>query len=185
MKIYTKTGDKGHTSLLGGQRVKKNHPKLKAYGTVDELNSHIGLLIVQVQISSPELTSTIAILLKVQTQLFLLGSHIACFEDSDRKMFKLSEFGEDKIKLIEDSIDDFEKSLAPLKNFILPGGSLPSAQAHICRTVCRRAERLISTLTDHDSAWLVYLNRLSDFFFVIARHLNLAQGIPDVIWVQD
>ncbi len=188
MKIYTKSGDKGKTSLLGGQRVDKNHPKLDAYGTVDELNSHIGLLILQIQDTkfksaskAKEITSDIV---KIQNHLFLLGSHIACNSESDRKTYKIADFSSENSDWMEKLIDDLEQDLDPLKNFILPGGSLSSAQAHICRTVCRRSERLVSSLPDHEAIWLIYLNRLSDYFFVLARYLNHTQGIKDVIWVQ-
>lgn len=185
MKIYTKTGDTGQTSLLGGNRVEKNHPKLKAYGTVDELNCHIGLLIVYINQTSPELKSLISYLTQIQTELFLLGSHISCYSEKERVLYQLSEFQMNKTEQIESAIDELEKTLSPLKNFILPGGSLSSSQAHICRTVCRRSERLVSALNDHDAVWVIYLNRLSDYFFVLARHLNHVQSIKDVIWKQD
>lgn len=185
MKIYTKTGDKGSTSLLGGQRVEKNHPKLKAYGTVDELNSHIGLLLsfVKTEISNSDKEQSF--IFEIQNHLFLLGSHLACLEDSDRKKFKITDFDSSKTEFLEKGIDQLEKNLSELKNFILPGGSKSSAQAHICRTVCRRAERLVACLKNNDSTWLVYLNRLSDYFFVLARHLNHLQNVDDVIWVQN
>ncbi len=184
MKIYTKTGDKGSTSLLGGQRVEKNHPKLKAYGTVDELNSHMGLLLsfVKKDISNSDIEQNF--IFEIQNHLFLLGSHLACFEDSDRQKFKIASFDTCQTIFLEDGIDKLEKSLMPLKNFILPGGSASSSQAHICRTVCRRAERLVAALKDFDPIWLIYLNRLSDYFFVLARHLNKLQNIEDIIWVQ-
>lgn len=187
MKIYTKSGDKGKTSLLGGQRVDKNHPKLDAYGTVDELNCHIGLLLIQIQNQNQKLKADGATsdLIKIQNHLFLLGSHIACNSEDDRKMYKIKDFSSANSEWIENLIDQLEEKLEPLKNFILPGGSLVSAQAHICRTVCRRAERLVSSLEDHEPIWLIYLNRLSDYFFVLARYLNHTQGIKDIIWVQN
>lgn len=185
MKIYTKTGDKGQTSLLGGQRVEKNHPKLKAYGTVDELNSQIGLLQSFISSEIPHSDIEQKFIFQIQNHLFLLGSHIACFKDSDRKKFKIQDFEDTKITFLEEGIDSLEQDLPPLQNFILPGGCKSSSQAHICRTVCRRAERLIAALPDHDPIWLMYLNRLSDYFFVLARHLNHLQKIEDVIWKQD
>ncbi len=184
MKIYTKTGDTGQTSLLGGQRVEKNHPKLKAYGTVDELNSHIGLLQSFISAGLPDTVHEQKFIFQIQNHLFLLGSHIACFKDSDRKKFKIQDFEDHKIEFLELGIDNLEQGLKPLQNFILPGGCHAAAQAHVCRTVCRRAERLIAALSDHEPIWLKYLNRLSDYFFVLARHLNHLHKIEDVIWTQ-
>lgn len=185
MKIYTKTGDKGQTSLLGGQRVNKNHPKLEAYGTVDELNSHIGLLLSFIKKDIQDSEKEQNFLLQIQNHLFLLGSHLACLNDFDLKKFKVVDFSLEKISNLEDSIDQLEKNLKPLKNFILPGGSTSSSQAHICRTICRRAERLVATLENQDPIGLMYLNRLSDYFFVLARHFNQLQSIDDVIWMQN
>lgn len=185
MKIYTKSGDKGQTSLLGGQRVEKNHPKLKAYGTVDELNSQIGLLLFHIKNELPQNTKLADLMTQIQKDLFLLGSHLACQSNEDRKKYKLSEFSPSKTEFLESSIDHYESHLETLKNFILPGGSLPSAQSHICRTVCRRAERLISALNDHEEQWLIYLNRLSDLFFVLSRFLNSSLNINDQVWTLD
>lgn len=191
MKIYTKTGDKGQTSLLGGQRVDKDHPNLNAYGTVDELNSHIGLLLnyIKGEIHPSVENNDTRLIIKIQNDLFLLGSHLACLDESDRKKFKILDFGPERSTHIESAIDDLEKTLKPLKNFILPGGCVSASQAHVCRTVCRRAERLISALqnpknSEQSTSWLVYLNRLSDYFFVLSRHLNQLNKIEDVIWVQ-
>lgn len=184
MKIYTKTGDNGQTSLLGGQRVEKNHPKLKAYGTVDELNSHLGLLKAYINSEITKSSLEQQHIHEIQNHLFLLGSHLACLKDSDRVKFKIQDFEHSKIESLEKNIDLFEQDLRPLQNFILPGGSLSAAQAHVCRTVCRRAERLIAALESHDPIWLMYLNRLSDYFFVLARHLNSKLEIDDVIWTQ-
>lgn len=184
MKIYTKTGDKGQTSLLGGQRVGKDDLRLQTYGTVDELNSHIGLLIAHIKNELTEYTSEVSLLTEIQNHLFLLGSHTACAQESDRKRFKLQDFDHSKIDLLESSIDSTEKNLPPLKNFVIPGGCLSSSQAHVCRTICRRAERLMVTLNDDDKTGLIYLNRLSDYFFTLARHLNHVQNIEDVPWIQ-
>jgi cob(I)alamin adenosyltransferase len=186
MKIYTKTGDQGQTSLLGGQRVEKSHPKLNAYGTVDELNSHIGLLLNYIKNETKPSTESkdISFILEIQNDLFLLGSHIACLDDADRLKYKILDFNPSRALALESEMDAIEKNLKPLKNFILPGGCLSASQAHVCRTVCRRAERLISDLPDYNEDWLIYLNRLSDYFFVLSRHLNRLNKIEDIIWVQ-
>ena len=184
MKIYTKTGDKGQTSLLGGQRVGKDDVRLQTYGTIDELNSHIGLLAAFIKSELSDNANEIQQLTQIQNHLFLLGSHTACFQDSDRQRFKLQNFDSSKIIFLETCIDEFDKNLPPLKNFVLPAGCLSSSEAHVCRTICRRAERLIVKLNDEDKTGLIYLNRLSDYFFTLARHLNHVQNIEDVPWIQ-
>lgn len=185
MKIYTKTGDKGQTSLLGGHRVAKDDLRLQTYGTIDEINSHIGLLqsFIQKDKDQNQTHSVLGILTHIQNDLFLLGSHIACKEDADRVRYKLQSFEVSKSEFLESNIDLMEQNLPPLKNFILPGGSLASSQAHICRTVCRRAERHMVTLNESNTAGLIYLNRLSDYFFTLARYLNHLQKIEDVPWI--
>lgn len=179
MKIYTKTGDKGKSSLFGGDRISKSDMRLESYGTVDELNSFLGLLIAELPddyVLTPELT-------RVQHLLFNLGSLLATADES--LLVKLNGVDVTDIEGLEASIDQMQISLEPLKQFILPGGSRAASYAHVCRTICRRAERRIVQLDlTHDAyANLVpYINRLSDYFFVLARHINHNQGISDVTW---
>lgn len=187
MKIYTKTGDKGTTSLLGGGRVEKNHPKLEAYGTVDELNSWIGVIRSSLReyvdkIEVQKLSSDLEI---IQKDLFLLASHIACVSDEHRQKFKLADFDDNKTAFLESKIDEMDQELEPLKNFILPYGAPPSAQAHIARTVCRRAERLIYSTEDFHPEWIRYINRLSDYFFTLARYINKITKIPESLWTNE
>src|SRR5882724_2869704 len=162
MKIYTRTGDLGDTSLFGGARVRKNDPRIEAYGTIDELNSFIGVARATWPSSSYDLQ-----LHAIQSDLFDLGAHLASpgtsrFPGPDPA----------RVAALEQAIDVMESDLAPLKSFILPGGSLTAAHLHVARTICRRAERLVVALDDDDDATrasLVFLNRLSDFLFVAAR----------------
>jgi cob(I)alamin adenosyltransferase len=177
MKIYTKKGDKGNTSLFGGTRVPKSSARIEAYGTVDELNSMVGLA------SSHGLTEQgIQLIRKVQEDLFVLGADLATPPSSDTRIRRIDEGA---IKLLEKAIDVLEEKLEPLKNFILPGGSRQGAALHMARTVCRRAERAtvacgnteeISDLT------IKYLNRLSDFLFVLARFENKKADEPEKTW---
>lgn len=179
MKIYTKTGDQGETSLIGGARVSKSHARLEAYGTVDELNSLTGLLRTYTQ-NTPEVDDVLEI---IQHRLFQVGSHLACEDEATRGF--LPKFEAEFCFLLEQKMDEMSSQLPELKNFILPGGGEASSRAHICRTVCRRAERSlfsISPLTPTDQEVARYLNRLSDYFFVLARWFNLKAGVPDVIW---
>ena len=164
--IYTKTGDKGKTSLVGGKRVEKTHIRLDAYGTVDELNSFIGLLVCEVK--DVELKD---FLLFIQNKLFVVGSYLAT--ETDALNSKASLIIEDSdIEAIENMMDKLDSQLPKLTRFILPGGSESAARAHICRTVCRRAERKtynVANEFDIENNILVFLNRLSDFFFLTAR----------------
>ena len=164
--IYTKTGDKGKTSLVGGKRVEKTHIRLDAYGTVDELNSFIGLLVCEV--TDVELKD---FLLFIQNKLFVVGSYLAT--ETDALNSKASLIIEDSdIEAIENMMDKLDSQLPKLTKFILPGGSESAARAHICRTVCRRAERKtynVANEFDIENNLLVFLNRLSDFFFLTAR----------------
>lgn len=178
MKIYTKTGDQGMTSLLGGTRVLKSHIRIEAYGTVDELNAHLGLL-KDFEIS-PAVKER---LLRIQNELFDLGAFLAC-EDRPEK-FNLRMIGEENIERLEHEIDDMEETLSPLRNFILPGGHLAVSQCHISRCVCRRAERNVIHLNEYQevsSLAIRYLNRLSDYLFVLARKLASDLGIQEIIW---
>jgi len=180
MKVYTKTGDKGQTSLVGGQRVSKCCQRLESYGTVDELNSHIGVLI-----SYLNDQQDVDFLTKVQADLFVVGGYLAT-DNSQREVRQGNIVSEEMVKAIENEIDRIQKLLPPLKLFILPGGARPAAYAHVCRTVCRRAERNILKLIEEgaevDELLIAYVNRLSDYLFVLARKLNLDDNVNDVIW---
>lgn len=176
MKIYTKTGDAGETSLLGGSRVRKDHRRIDAYGTVDELNSTIGLA----RAAWPE-SPVDQELGSIQADLFDLGAFLATIAPND--MFRGP--ADERIEALEASIDAMESELEPLKTFILPGGSPASAALHVSRTVCRRAERRVvalEELSDDMSRVLQYLNRLADYLFVAARYANHKAGVQDVAW---
>ncbi len=178
-RIYTKTGDKGQTSLVGGSRVSKTDVRLLSYGTVDELNSVIGL----VRAHLGELSDFDSRLQNVQNNLFNLGSHLACDDAAMRS--KLPGLSADALSLLEGDMDSWESELQPLKQFILPGGTVAAAFAHQARTVCRRAEREILVLHSSspvESDILIYMNRLSDWLFLLARKLNHALGVADVPW---
>lgn len=178
MKIYTKTGDQGTTSLLGGTRVLKSNIRIEAYGTVDELNAHLGLL------KDYELATSLRnSLLRIQHELFDIGAYLAC--ETNPEKFNLKLIGELHIQKLEMEIDQMEKELTPLKNFILPGGHPAVSQCHIARCVCRRAERNVIHLNEYQevSGLIIrYLNRLSDYLFVFARKLAKYFGIQEVIW---
>jgi cob(I)alamin adenosyltransferase len=175
VKIYTRTGDKGDTSLFGGARVAKNDPRIEAYGTVDETNSVIGVA------RAAWLSSPIdAQLHQAQIDLFEIGAHLASPGTS-----RFSGVDVARIEELEQAIDAMTADLAPLTSFILPGGSLAAAQLHVARTVCRRAERLVVALQDDSEptqSTIAYLNRLSDYLFTAARFANLKLGVEDVPW---
>lgn len=181
MRIYTKTGDQGQTSLLGGTRVSKHHARIEAYGTLDELNSCIGLL----ADLCPE-QSLKVVLKTVQDRLFTMGSSLACDPDKETKM-ALPDLRPSDIKDLENEIDRMSAELVPLKQFILPGGHPAVSTCHIVRCVCRRAERLCTALQDEQSfvAPLVipFLNRLSDYLFVLARYLGHLLNVPEIPWI--
>ena len=180
MKIYTKTGDKGETSLFGGKRVQKSAQRLKAYGTVDELNSFIGLAIVEVNDEHVK-----NILIEIQHQLFALGADLATPDDEKTKKLNVYRVEKSFYEFAESKIDELEKNLDELKSFILPGGTKSSSLLHVCRAVCRRAEREIVELQQLDiinENIIIYVNRLSDLFFVLARYENKVAGIPDIKW---
>jgi cob(I)alamin adenosyltransferase len=178
MKIYTKKGDTGTTSLLGGTRVAKDDLRLEAYGTVDELNANLGLLSDQTAAKR-----YISLIREVQNKLFTIGSHLA--NDAKTSKFSLPELKQEDVTLLEKSIDVLNEELPELKNFVIPGGHAANSVAHVCRTVCRRAERRVAGLT-HDTELnpliLVYLNRLSDWLFVFARYLSQHTGSREIIW---
>jgi len=179
MKIYTKGGDKGQTSLLGGKRVLKSNPRIEAYGTIDELNANIGLL------RDLEISEDIKQdLLKIQNILFVIGSILAC--EVDPKQFSLSNVDDSDIVDLEKGIDTMEKELPTLKSFILPGGHVAVSQCHICRCICRRAERHIVLLSEEEiveEVIIQYLNRLSDYLFVLARKISKDLGISEINWI--
>ena len=178
MKIYTKKGDKGKTSLLGGTRVPKYDLRIEAYGTVDELNAYMGL------ISDQELAlEHIGIIRNIQDRLFRLGSILAA--DPEKNRFKLPSIEQSDIDILEKSMDVMTKELPELKNFILPGGHMANSLAHVARCICRRAERRVVELNDQsemDPLILMYLNRLSDWLFVLSRSFSAEAGAAEVIW---
>jgi cob(I)alamin adenosyltransferase len=180
MKIYTKTGDNGETGLFGGTRVSKSSERIEAYGTIDELNSFIGLAITE------SYNNEVKILLeKIQNELFTLSSDLATPNTEKNKKLNIVRVPEKFYVDAEKAIDYFEAKLDPLKNFILPGGSKSTALLHICRSICRSAERRVVKLSSTEKIGeniLIYLNRLSDLFFVLARYENKAAGIPDTKW---
>lgn len=171
-KIYTRTGDEGTTGLGDGQRVLKNTARVNAYGTVDELNSYIGVVLTH------ELPDVVRIgLTRIQHELFDLGGEL-CIPN-------YVILDADSVKNLEDFLDQLNEELSPLKDFILPGGCAASAHMHVARTICRRAERELVTLTQQETINIVslrYLNRLSDLLFVAARYANFQQGVNDVLW---
>lgn len=178
MKIYTKTGDQGETGLFGGSRVKKNHARIEAYGTLDELNAFVGLLRDHVQEES-----VCDLLFAVQNRLFSIGSYLATPPGGKFEM--PLDIQEADIQLLEKAMDEMDEQLPALRNFILPGGHPVVSYAHLARTVCRRAERncvgMLSEI-EVDPLALQYLNRLSDYFFVLARYLGLQLKVEEVAW---
>jgi cob(I)alamin adenosyltransferase len=179
VKIYTKTGDKGETGLFGGERVKKDNSRISAYGDVDELNAFVGL----VRSAKPD-AAVDAVLKSIQNDLFDLGAVLATPEPK-RLEGKGNFLGTREIENLEKEIDRMDKDLVPLNTFILPGGSELAARLHAARTICRRAERNVVSLSSRESIGgeiVAYLNRLSDYFFVLARWVNFKQGIADVEW---
>ena len=182
MKIYTKGGDKGETGLFGGERVSKDSPRIEAYGTVDELNSFIGLALIEAKDKEVK-----KLLEKIQNTLFVLGSDLSAPDNEKNKSHNIPRISKINYVEIEKEIDKFDASLDGLRNFILPSGSKSAALLHICRTICRRAERKVVALNNivnlnHDI--IILLNRLSDLFFVLARYENKISGIEDVKWQQ-
>jgi len=179
MKIYTKKGDAGKTSLLGGTRVPKYDLRIEAYGTVDEVNAYLGLI--HDQAESREFRPLIQV---IQHHMFSIGSLLAV--DTEKSNFKLPELKEEDVRLLELSIDKMEKDLPPLKNFILPGGHQANSLTHIARCICRRAERRVVELSDQqevDPMILQFLNRLSDWLFVLSRHFSHITRSQEMVWV--
>ena len=180
LKIYTKTGDKGSTSLIGGTKVPKSHMRIEAYGTVDELNAHIGH-------SRDLLTDSDVreLLQDIQDRLFTIGSSLACDPVKEPRM-RLPDLKEADILLLEKAMDEMDAQLPPMKNFILPGGHPTVSQLHITRTVCRRAERACVRLEleslEVDRLILKYLNRLSDYLFVLSRYIAQQLKVEEIAW---
>lgn len=178
--VYTKTGDKGTTALVGGKRVVKTHVRLEAYGTTDELNSFVGFLAQQVEDEHDA-----EVLSHIQHKLFTVGSYLAT--DTETTTLKeRSIVRQEDIDFLEREIDKMDSELPPLRRFVLPGGTEAAARAHICRTVCRRAERCIYRVDEEfpiDSEVLMFVNRLSDYFFLLARKESNKKG-NEIFWNQ-
>lgn len=186
MKIYTKTGDKGTTALFGGSRVPKHHIRIESYGTVDELNSHIGL------IRDQNINENFKdVLINIQDKLFTIGAVLAT--DPEKAILKngkerlaIEKIKSDDIELLEQEMDTMNKTLAPMTHFVLPGGHQTVSFCHIARCVCRRAERLATALNEIDpieTNTLMYLNRLSDYLFVLARKLTYDLQANEIKWI--
>lgn len=182
MKIYTRTGDDGTTGLIGGTRIKKNHIRLEAYGTVDELNSYIGVVRSIYNESHAD-----SVLENIQNKLFVIGAQLAT-EESDEMIKKQLPVDVTDILLLEDEMDRMISVLPPLNNFILPGGSKATSFCHVARTVCRRAERRIVELdvkSKVDVNLIKYINRLSDYLFVLSRKISMDLNTPEILWSPD
>ena len=180
MKIYTKGGDKGETGLYGGERISKDSLRIETYGTVDELNSFVGLTLSEV--SDSEIKK---LLKQIQNTLFVLGSDLSTPDNEKNKAHQIPRITRSNYEEIEREIDKFDARLDELRNFILPGGSKGAALFHICRTVCRRVERRVVSLKNKvnlNPDIIILLNRLSDLFFVLARYENKISGTEDVKW---
>ncbi|RFM29437.1 cob(I)yrinic acid a,c-diamide adenosyltransferase [Deminuibacter soli] len=180
-KIYTKTGDKGKTGLIGGTRVSKSHIRIDSYGTVDELNSFIGLLGDQLN----DDTHSISMLREIQDRLFTIGASLACDPEKEQRM-KIPDLKESDIELLESEIDSMNTVLPEMKFFILPGGHAAVSTAHIARCVCRRAERICVAMQEEqlfiEPIVLKYLNRLSDYLFVLARYAGHQLQVQEIPW---
>ena len=180
MKIYTKTGDSGKTSLIGGTKVFKNNPRIETYGTVDELNSYVGLV---ADFTNDEHAKNI--LKEIQDRLFTIGSELACDPDKQTKV-SIPDLHESDVELLEKEIDKMHAELPVMKNFILPGGIPAVSFTHIARCVCRRAERYCVNLKENEGEVneliIKYLNRLSDYLFTLARYTGMKNNAPEIIW---
>lgn len=185
MKIYTRTGDRGDTGLFGGQRVRKDHVRVAAYGDVDELNAVLGMAVTELAAEGQR--EMVDELRKIQADLLTVGANLATPgpEDGGRPSDYVPRLEEGRTEALERWIDAADAELEPLKSFILPGGTRAASSLHLARTVCRRAERQVITLTDTATipgGIVVYLNRLSDLLFMLARLANHRAGLPDVQW---
>jgi cob(I)alamin adenosyltransferase len=179
-KIYTKTGDGGKTSLIGGTKVSKAHIRIESYGTIDELNSYIGVVSDSINIEASK-----KMLREIQDRLFTIGSSLACDPDKEPLM-KLPDLKEDDISLLEQQIDTMNAVLPAMKNFILPGGNIAVSHAHVARCICRRAERICVGMKAEDlfvdDLVIKYLNRLSDYLFMLARYIGHETGAEEIPW---
>ena len=179
MKIYTRTGDNGQTSLLSGKRVAKDNLRIETYGTIDELNSHVGMLRDLLEGSNGEL------LTDIQVKLFDLGSTLAAGDIATIERFNVPQVTDEDVLGLEQAMDTIDADLPPMHNFILPGGHPAVSQAHICRTVCRRAERIAIRLAAEEPVPEIvvrYLNRLSDLFFMLARWTGQRLNVAEIPW---
>lgn len=180
LKIYTKTGDLGKTSLIGGTKVPKNHLRIETYGTVDELNSYIGLVGDLIADAPSKI-----ILKEIQDRLFTIGSSLACDPDKEPLM-KIPDLKETDIVLLENEIDRMNEVLQPMKFFILPGGHVAVSTTHVARCICRRAERLCVNMQEHDlfvdPLVIKYINRLSDYLFILSRYIAHLLQVEEVAW---
>jgi cob(I)alamin adenosyltransferase len=178
-KVYTRTGDDGTTALGGGQRIPKDALRIAVYGTVDELNSHLG-----VALAAGVDKALAADLLRIQNELFHLGSDL-CVLEEDKELLPVPRVEQRHVDALEELMDRLSAELEPLRNFVLPGGTPAAVHLHVARTVCRRAERLLVSLAATEAVGeqtIPYLNRLSDALFVMARFENKRKGVPDVLW---
>ena len=191
-KIYTRTGDKGTTSLIGGTKVPKSHIRIESYGTIDELNSYIGLLSDHLTASSEvvshpvfPLLASVQTLREIQDRLFTIGASLACDPDKESKM-KIPDLKEDDIKALEQDIDRMNEVLPEMKSFILPVGHIAVSTAHVARCICRRAERICVQMQEEgqliDPLVIKYINRLSDHLFTLARYAGHLLGITETPW---
>jgi len=181
MKIYTKGGDKGETALHGGKRVSKDIIRIEAYGTIDELNSFIGLA--DTVINDQKIKT---VLNKIQNYLFVLGADLSSPEIEENKKKNIPRITIEHCTDLEKKIDHFDSLNEELRNFILPGGDKGASLLHLCRTICRRGERKVVTLSKEEKIGkniIIFLNRLSDLFFVLARYQNKISGVPDIKWI--
>ena len=181
MKIYTKGGDKGETGLFGGERVSKDSERIEAYGTIDELNSFIGLA--ATEINDQKVRS---VLDKIQNYLFILGADLSSPEIEENKKKNIPRIIKEHCNDLEKEIDFYDSLNDELRNFIIPGGDKGASLLHVCRTICRRGERKVVSLNKEEKIGnniIIFLNRLSDLFFVLARYQNKISGVPDIKWI--
>lgn len=178
-KVYTRTGDQGETSLVGGVRIKKSNIRLEAYGTVDELSAHLGMLVSMMKTGDER-----DFIIRIQNNLFNVCTHLAT-DQSQTPLYPSAHLAEGEIASIEQKIDSLMKQLPERQGFVLPGGVPAACQAHICRTVCRRAERRIAALAEEAQIapeMQQYVNRLSDYLFVLAKIINFNEGKSEIVW---
>lgn len=179
MKVYTKKGDSGTTGLIGGTRLPKHHLRIEGYGTVDELNSYIGLI----RDYNPN-PARKSLLVEIQDRLFTIGSHLA--SDPEKSKMTLPEITPNDVEILEKAIDNMEETLEPMKFFVLPGGHPTVSHCHVARCICRRAERLISHLNEEtpiDPVIMSYMNRLSDYLFVLSRAFTKELNAEETPWI--